>query len=244
MKISFCAFWLLLRNSSCKARTILHDTTGKFKITSKLSTLGSSLFNQYSACLVSHPMVTNVLTASALAVVADAVAQKIERSAEAKKNPSIALHHSFYRSVCISLYGAAVFGYFVQFWYRFLDMIVPKTHGMNMAKIATKVAINQLCMSPTLNTLFFTFVTFTRDSSSSLTEKIQSLKLKIEKDLVPTIINSCLYWGVVQSVNFGYIALRFAKYQLLYTNLAFTVWTVYLSLIGYRKVGPTINENP
>ena len=59
------------------------------------------------------------------------------------------------------------------------------------------------------------------------------LRRKLDQDLVPTMKRSCVYWGSVQLVNFLYVPQRFT---LLYTNIGFLIWTVYVSLVGYRQV--------
>ena len=174
------------------------DLISKSNIITKL---GLSAATKYSSYLNKYPMITNVVTASALTVLSDSVAQRIELSSQRLKNQvdGTVPRHSFYRSFCMAaVYGAAVFGYFVRHWYRFLDMLVP-TVGITIPLIALKVTINQVCMSPFLNTLFFGYVTFTRDLKSTVSEKIVNLKLKLKNDLMQTIYRSCGYWGVVQA---------------------------------------------
>lgn len=189
----------------------------------------SCVINKYSEYLSIHPKLTNIVTASALCILSDTVAQSIERNS---KNVSNNTNHSYYRSFFMGIYGAFVFGHFVIFWYRFLNYLIP-SEGITPNKIFQKVLINQICMSPSLNTFFFGYVILTRDFTSSLSQKFINFKEKLQVDLLPTIKRSFLYWGIVQYVNFGMIP---PKFSVVYTNIAFTLWTVYLSLVGYRRV--------
>ena len=200
----------------------------------------------YTRSLHVQPLLTNIATASALSVVADGISQSIEISGSKKAqssrsedpDPSIGVEtiastkFSAYRSFCISVYGGLVYGWLISYWFKFLNFLVPQ-QGITFSKIALKVAINQSVMSPGLNSLFFAYVIFVRDLVTPLNVKLQLLKKKLAADLVPTMLRSCLYWGTVQFFNFAYIP---TNYQLLYTNIAFVMWTTYVSFIGYKKV--------
>jgi hypothetical protein len=207
-----------------------------------LSLSPSILAKTYSKCLVAQPLITNMMTASALCVLSDSISQHFERLKEAddmKKGAVLVTRtkentprHSFYRSFCMSAYGAVVYGWLITYWFNFLNHVVPQ-EGITFLLILKKVFINQFFMSPILNSMFFTYVTVTRDLTSSFDQKIKSVVLKLKRDLIPTIKRSCLYWGIVQFVNFSYVKTR---YQLLYTNSAFVIWTTYIAYIGFQKV--------
>ena len=139
---------------------------------------------------------------------------------------------SLYRSLCMSVYGAVVLGWFVSQWFQFLNNLIPRD-GITIGRVILKVFINQLIMSPFLNSLFFGYVIFTRDFTSTLTQKYTLLNKKLQVDLLPTIARPCVYWSIVHLYNFLILP---TKYQLLYTNSAFLLWTTYLSLVGYRSV--------
>lgn len=198
--------------------------------------LQTSPLDLYRHALRSRPMLTNMLTASALSVVSDAFAQAMERrKARSVKNDQLTSEpppqHSFYRSSTMAVYGAAVFGWFVSHWFRWLNGVFP-LEGMTFQRLLTKIFVNQFFMSPFLNALFFSWVVFTRDYKSSFTEKRNTLSNKLAKDLLPTIQRSCIYWSFVHLINFSVIPY---KYQLIYTNLGFLFWTIYLSFVGYRQ---------
>ena len=202
-----------------------------------------ALSSKYSGCLLAQPLLTNIVTASSLCILSDSISQNFEQTRaatsvrEAEKKgltaPKVA-KHSWYRSFCMSVYGAIVYGWLTTYWFKFLNHVVPQ-EGITMALVLKKVFINQLFMSPTLNGMFFTYVTITRDFTSTFAQKIIQVQLKLKRDLIPTIKRSCVYWGIVQFINFSYIA---TKFQLLYTNSAFVIWTTYIAFIGFKKPEP------
>jgi hypothetical protein len=93
----------------------------------------------------------------------------------------------------MSAYGAVVYGWLITYWFKFLNHIVPQ-EGITFALIIKKVFINQFFMSPILNSMFFTYVTITRDLTSSFDQKMKQVVSKLKRDLLPTIKRSCVYW--------------------------------------------------
>lgn len=198
-----------------------------------------SLQKSYLNSLKTAPLLTNMVTASILSVCSDCVSQSIELSSFRNKDEGttnvgnqVNVSHqydnkddkkkisrgqfSFYRSLCMSVYGAVVLGWFVSLWFQFLNNLIPRD-GITVGRVIKKVFTNQLIMSPFLNTLFFGYVIFTRDFRSTLTEKYNLLKKKLHADLLPTIARSCVYWSIVHLYNFLILP---TKFQLLYTNSA------------------------
>jgi hypothetical protein len=220
------------------------------------SVVVQSLAQNYIKCLQTAPLLTNVATASALSVCSDgkfmispssvdnsssfrsrisrpfsAVSQAFDRASNPLDENKKPRKHSIYRSFCISVYGAIVYGWLISYWYKFLNALIPP-EGITVSKVLLKVGINQAIMAPGLNSLFFTFATLTRDLAVPLETRLATLKKKLRQDLLPTITRSCIYWGIVQFINFSYIT---KQYMLLYTNAAFVIWTTYVSYIGFRK---------
>jgi len=193
------------------------------------------LLEAYRGLLAVHPLRTNMITASVLTVASDAIAQSMERRGKAASAVvAPPPPHDYQRSLSMSIYGAAVFGAFVTQWFKLLSWMCPVSPG-DWGSILRKVGVNQFFMSPFLNMLFFSWVTFTRGNpfSTSFPTKMDSLRRKLSQDLVPTILRSCVYWTVFNCFNFGVVS---QQYQVVATNVGFVTWTVYLSFIGYRAV--------
>jgi protein Mpv17 len=214
-----------------------------------------NIVESYSNCLESQPLLTNVITASTLCVTSDFISQTFERSKAKEciiqaateinslteyqqismKNTILPKlpDYSFYRSFCMSVYGASVYGWLINYWFSYMNYLIPQ-EGITSPLILEKVLLNQVCCSPLLNIFFFIFVTMTRDiMKTTFPGKILQVKRKLEIDFIPTYQRSCLFWPLVQFINFSYIG---TEYQLLYTNSAFVLWTTYISFIGFRKM--------
>jgi hypothetical protein len=176
-----------------------------------------------------------MVTASVLTLASDCISQTLERSiasSSASLKPQ-QQQHDFQRSAAMSIYGAVVFGAFVTWWFKILSRWVPVAAG-DIKAVVRKVLVNQFFMSPFLNTVFFTWVVFTRKPfASTLSQKIATLKAKLRVDLPSTIARSCVYWTVLNTFNFALVP---AHMQVLFTNFSFLIWTVYLSYVGYRQI--------
>lgn len=162
-----------------------------------------SVGKTYSKCLQAQPLITNMITASGLCVFSDSISQYFERLKEVddiKKGAVLVSQpienspkHSLYRSFCMSAYGAVVYGWLITYWFKFLNHLVPQ-EGITFYLILKKVFINQFFMSPILNSMFFTYVTVTRNLTSSFDQKMKQVVQKLKRDLIPTIKRSCMYW--------------------------------------------------
>jgi hypothetical protein len=187
----------------------------------------------YCSSLATAPIVTNCLTAAALSITSDAIAQNFERTSSTKEASGAVCgaKHDYARSAWMGLWGYSIAGLLVHYWFVFLNRLFPAA-GLTFVGALKKVTVNQIVMSPLLNSMFFSFTTYTRSDVAGTTRG-EYLKRKLAQDLIPTIKRSCAYWGTVQLVNFLYVPQRFT---LLYTNFGFLVWTIYISLVGYRQV--------
>jgi len=202
---------------------------------------GVDVVEAYISLLATHPLKTNIATASALTMTSDAIAQSIElRKARQRslaltpKTQALAVpRHDFHRTLSMGFYGATVFGAFLSQWFKVLSRICPVTPG-DWASIVRKVGVNQVVISPFLNALFFAWVTFTRNPlNTTLGTKLSMLQQKLHQDLLSTYIRSCAFWVIFNLMNFGLVD---AKWQVVVANVGFLAWTVYLSLVGYRAV--------
>ena len=186
----------------------------------------------YRSALTAAPLITNCVTSSGLSVVSGAIAQKIERrDCPVPNNPQ----HSISRSFWMSIWGFGFSGLILSHWFVILNSYFP-ADGLTLVGAVKKVFVNQLVLSTCLNTLFFIFTTYTRaDLSTTGQNRVIILRQKLQNDLFPTIKRSFAFWGIIQTVNFLYVP---TEYALIYTNVGALIWTVYLSLVGFRKLKP------
>jgi len=181
------------------------------------------LVGAYQSALAAAPITTNVLSAASLSVLADGMAQAVERRGSWDVS----------RAAWISAWGASVSGLMLFFWFRLLARLFPLA-ASSTAQLVGKVALNQAVMSPGLNAGFFTFVVLTRDKPYLRLdgEKRRRLGRKLKSDLPATVRRSCYFWGVAQTLNFRLLPL---EYNTLWTNGCFLLWTTYISWVGFRE---------
>ena len=188
---------------------------------------GGGLLESYTNLLAKAPLRTNMVTAAALAMTSDSVAQKLcadDGKAEA------CTPYDYPRTAWIALWGSVVSGAMLQQWFVLLRYLFPLYKTSNW-QLAGKVFVNQLVMSPGLNAGFFAFVILTRDPPVLRfnAEKRREYGRKLRADLPATCLRSCVYWSIVQTFNFRLLP---PKYTVIATSAAYLVWTVYLSLIA------------
>lgn len=180
----------------------------------------------YKQALVSKPLLTNMVTAGSLSVLSDSFTQKAENAGKDSQS------FDSYRSSTMFVYGMFVSGWFVSKWFAILNRWIPTGASSPLPRVLAKVAVNQICMSPILNSMFFIWIGITRGGfSTTFHQKAGLIREKITNDLVPTMARSCGFWGVFNIANFSVVPPR---YQLLFTNLGFVLWFAYLSFVGYR----------
>ena len=178
----------------------------------------------YNTALAMQPLMTNAISAAGLAVLSDSIAQ----SAVSPRPPL----WDFERSAWMSVWGAVVSGALIYYWLKLLAALFPDAR-LSFAQLVGKVFVNQLVMSPGLNGGFFAFVIWTRTAPRLRfnAEKRGLLLDKYRQNLVPTIARSCVFWSVVQAINFRVLP---PSLMVLFTNAAFVIWTTYLSFVGNK----------
>ena len=193
--------------------------------TSPLALLGSS----YTNALTAAPLLTTAVTASSLSVLSDGLSQGVEL-----RGKNVPASWDVERSAWQAVWGGAIAGVMLFYWYRLLAFLFPRART-SVTQLVLKVFTNQLIMSPGLNGGFFAFVIFTRTVPKLQmdTEKWSLLAAKYKRDLLPTIMRSCAYWTVVQTINFTVLPAQFTTVS---TNFFLLIWTTYLCLIANRKV--------
>ena len=183
----------------------------------------------YSAALVAAPMATNVGTAAVISFTGDAIAQKLVPE---KKTWDWA------RLAWITLtWGPLVNGYLLGKWFGILGGWFPDART-SVTSFVLKLATNQAVLAPSLNAGFFAFVILTRSKPIAriTASKWAEWVNKCKADLFATVMQSNVYWSCVQTLNFRVFP---DSLTVISTNVFFLFWTVYLCVVGNRKVPKT-----
>ena len=164
--------------------------------------LATSAFESYTRLLTTAPLATNCVSASCLGMLSDGIAQSLTpcESDELCVSEAAVRPWDFERTAWMAVWGAAVSGGVIFFWLQLLSRLFPDART-SAAQLVSKVFVNQLVMSPGLNGGYFAFVIWTRTVPRMRmnASKWSQLADKYRRDLLPTIVRSCLFWSVVQS---------------------------------------------
>ena len=116
----------LLPLASCHGLAAAHRLRGGAALTLP------PLVGAYQSALAAAPITTNVLSAASLSVLADGMAQAVERRGSWDVS----------RAAWISAWGASVSGLMLFFWFRLLARLFPLA-ASSTAQLVGKVALSQ-----------------------------------------------------------------------------------------------------
>eukprot|EP00285_Hemiselmis_virescens_P018718 CAMPEP_0173403750 /NCGR_PEP_ID=MMETSP1356-20130122/57565_1 /TAXON_ID=77927 ORGANISM="Hemiselmis virescens, Strain PCC157" /NCGR_SAMPLE_ID=MMETSP1356 /ASSEMBLY_ACC=CAM_ASM_000847 /LENGTH=188 /DNA_ID=CAMNT_0014364321 /DNA_START=182 /DNA_END=744 /DNA_ORIENTATION=- len=171
----------------------------------------------YGASLKSHPLRTNMTTASVLTVASDAVAQKFEQRGAAQQHGAGGGLDGW-RTASMLGWGAAVNGGMVTLWLGLLEKLFP-SRGQTLSRVCQKIVFNQAVASPWLNGGFFGVATARSHNITTAEGRERWLVAwgsKLEKDLPSTIGYSFMVWAPAHFVNFLYVP---PHLRVVYTNV-------------------------
>ncbi|KAJ1449336.1 hypothetical protein M885DRAFT_622642 [Pelagophyceae sp. CCMP2097] len=169
-------------------------------------------WQSYVGLLRAYPLRTNVATAVVVGGCGDALAQRIEGTEIDKK-----------RMTRVSGWGVYM-GSSSVVWYKFLDRF-----GGGVRGVATKVLLNQVCMAPATNALFYLYAEAWKDEAGLF----ERYKKRMEVHFLPTMQQSIIAWVPIQTLNFAIVPLVLRP---LFLNVAFVLWTANLSMRGHKRL--------
>ena len=135
-------------------------------------------------------------------------------------------------------WGLTFNGFICYHWFRFLDRLFPP-HKNTLPRVLLKITVNQLVLAPTANGAFFAFAVARRHDlwdPEARRRMWHELFAKFRSDLLRLCVQSTCFWGPAHIINFLYVP---PPLRILYVSVSFFVWTVWLSIIGHRRVANT-----
>mmetsp|Transcript_30836 Transcript_30836/g.56109 ORF Transcript_30836/g.56109 Transcript_30836/m.56109 type:complete len:223 (+) Transcript_30836:51-719(+) len=162
-----------------------------------------------------HGPIKAGLTSATLSAAGDLLAQglcyKIAEKRKQKPQP-----YDPSRTLRMFGYGLLWYGPFQFYWYNLLEFLMPiKT----TSTFLTKILLNQFVLAPLTLSTVFAYTLY-------LTGKAHEIRNKINRDLVPTMINGWKFWIPAASLNFYAIPIQ---HQVMYMSVCGLFWTAYLS---------------
>jgi protein Mpv17 len=169
------------------------------------------------------------LTSGTLSSAGDVLAQllvkwKLERDASNIKA------YEYERTLRMFGFGFVLYGPFQHWWYGRLATAFP---GSTWRSFLSKVTLNQVLLGPIVLTSAFAW-------NLCFLGQLSALANKIERDLVPTMINGWKFWVPAACVNFKLIPLQ---HQVLYMSVCGILWTSYISFASYNSANAIVVED-
>jgi len=176
----------------------------------------------YSHQLDTYPLLTKAITSGVVAGVGDGICQYIVASREGNEDTE----WNALRTGRFAVLGLGLTAPIAHYWFGYLAKALPGSHA---AAVAKRVALDQVVYSPLLNIAWlssmWTLESFSEPTKVATSESIDYAS-RLRNTLPGIIAASWTYWTPVIALNFRFVPV---KYQVLYTNMAALVWTVYLS---------------
>jgi peroxisomal membrane protein 2 len=177
------------------------------------------LWKHYESELHSRPILTKSVTAAILVGCGDLVGQCIELYMSSKNGPMMI---DWWR-----LARFATLGFFLQapithYFYMVLDDKLPPTPSPWTATTFIKLAIAELLFAPTFTVLVFLFLGLLEGDS------LMQIGQRLQLQFITTMIANWKLW--VPAI-FGNLAFCPPELRVLYCNVIFFVWSIFLSLI-------------
>jgi hypothetical protein len=184
-----------------------------------------SAWAAYAAALDASPLVVKSITACLLTAAADYAAQAIE----ARRTTRADAHIDMRRVARFALFGLVLQAPWNHFYYQMLDNALPPTADPISATNLAKVAVDQLLQAPLFTAVFFIFLgVLTGQNRQAITQKLSV-------DWWPTMLVNWKVWIPATCVN---IALVPPALRVLYVNVVFFFWAIFLSLAANRQQTP------
>ncbi|KAG2429068.1 hypothetical protein HXX76_011308 [Chlamydomonas incerta] len=187
----------------------------------------------YNTSLDAHPVLTKIATGVVGTILGDYLAQRLshhheEQAARSRGEPVEAFVYDLGRTARLVVYGVVVSTPVGHLWFKFLDTSVMPDAMTSMPAVLTKMALDQLIMSPLSTALFFMVM---RAWEGHPQDAFHYMRGK----MMPTLKANYLLWPLAHIINFALVP---PSQRILYCNAVGLIWTVILSTILNSRAVP------
>ena len=174
----------------------------------------------YGKSLDQRPVATKALTSGFLTFVADFIGQCIEH--QRLENHSIGKRNfDLVRLVKFSSMGLCLQAPLTHYFYVILDYYLPPTQAPWTPTTFVKLTLDQLIFGPTITFIVILYLAIWGGSSW------HSVQEQIEIQYWSTLVDNWKLWVPAQVMNMAYVS---PAYRVLYCNVVFFIWSIYLSV--------------
>mmetsp|Transcript_72063 Transcript_72063/g.202227 ORF Transcript_72063/g.202227 Transcript_72063/m.202227 type:complete len:228 (-) Transcript_72063:151-834(-) len=198
-----------------RKQIILPKGHPKHTTTTSLYVAGAQeAWTAYNDALQANPLLVKSVTAGVILGAADLAGQAFEQ----KENKAVDIA----RTARFAFFGLVLQAPWNHFYYMMLDGAIPPTPEPWTATTGIKVVIDQFVQAPVFTVLIFAFLGFLEGKSAA------AIKAQLDEDYVDTMFANWKLWIPATVINIAFIK---PELRVLYDNLIFLVWTIYLSTI-------------
>ncbi|CAJ1966448.1 unnamed protein product [Cylindrotheca closterium] len=179
------------------------------------------LWEAYYGALLTYPLLVKSLTAFVLLGFADVIAQCFERIRDSHNNSSAEEAFNLYRVARFGFFGLAGAPW-THYYYGWLDTVLPPTQNPWTWTTAIKVVIDQFLQAPALLAVMIMGMALMEGRG------ISGVTVDMENQYVEALIKNWELWIPATVVNIAFVK---PDLRVLYDNLVFFFWTIFLSML-------------
>lgn len=127
------------------------------------------------------------------------------------------------RTTRMTAYGLLILGPSQHLWFNFMSTISPTRDLLSTFK---KMFLGQAVYGPIITSVFFSY------NASLQGESGREIAARLNRDLLPTMLNGLLYWPVCDFVTYKFVPVHL---QPLINSSFQYVWTIYLTYMASLK---------
>jgi peroxisomal membrane protein 2 len=219
------------RNPRIAARTGLkRGETSMFLVGDATGPLVDA-WQSYNEALVANPLMVKSITAGVILGAADLTGQALEkvRSAGAGGEDRIERAVDVARVARFAIFGLVLQAPWNHFYYQLLDGVLPPTPDPFTVTTAVKTAIDQFIQAPVFTVLIFVFL------GALEGKNVDGITKQLRDSYGETIIANWKLWVPATVVNLAFVP---PILRVLYLNIVFFFWSIYLSLVLNKSEDP------
>lgn len=180
--------------------------------------MAQQLWSKYCDLLVTRPLITKGLTGGTLFAIGDLLAQKLDGTLDTTGyNPK--------RSLIGFCWSSCIFTPIGHTWYaKIFPRYLPQTTTQHTI---AKVALDQLCFSSVINTLYLSYTTTAHRGEFNLA----AIKAKWDADFWTILKANWSLWVPVQFISLKFIPIPL---QMPFLNVVVLFWSAYLATMSAK----------
>lgn len=190
------------------------------------SSICSSLWHKYYAALQTRPLLVKSITAFVLLGSADVFAQSIEIIRDLHKDDGSDCIINWYRVSRFGFFGLAGAPW-THYYYAWLDRVLPPTPQPWTWTTAVKVIVDQFLQAPALLAVMIMGMALMEGRG------IDGICQDMQSEYRTALIKNWELWIPATVVNIAFVK---PDLRVLYDNLVFFFWTIFLSMLLNQPV--------